>query len=148
MSDARFFVDTNLFVYFRDSTEAKKQRLAADWVRYLAENRNGRTSAQVLNEFYVTVTQRLKPGMTRADAWEDVTALMVWNPISIDLGVLHRAKEVQTRYQFSWWDSLVVASAINTQCDFLLTEDLSEGQTIDGVRVINPFSTAPQEFAA
>jgi predicted nucleic acid-binding protein len=147
MRDARFFVDTNLFVYFRDSTEAKKQVLAADWVHYLVENRNGRISTQVLNEFYVTVTQKLKPGMTGAEAWEDVTALMVWNPIPIDTEVLHRAREVQTRYQFSWWDSLVVASAINAQCDFLLTEDLSEGQTLDGVKVINPFSTSPREFA-
>ena len=146
MKAARFFVDTNLFVYFRDSTEAKKQGLAADWLRYFAENRNGRTSAQVLNEFYVTVTQKLKPGLTREEAWDDVTALMVWNPIPIGMEILYRAKEVQTRYQFSWWDSLVVASAIHTQCDFLLTEDLSEGQNLDGVKVINPFSTTPQAF--
>lgn len=147
MSDNRYFVDTNLFVYFRDLSEAVKQKRAAEWMTFLAGQRSGRTSAQVLNEFYVTVTQKLKKGLSQESAWEDVSALMRWNPVSIDTEILHQARAVQLRYQFSWWDSLIVASAIKARCDYLLTEDLSDGQDLGGVRVINPFSVRPGDLS-
>ena len=147
MSEARFFVDTNLFVYFRDATEVVKQTQAAEWMTFLSRQRSGRTSAQVLNEFYVTVTQKLKIGLSREVAWEDVSALMRWNPVSIDTEVLRQARAVQLRYQFSWWDALIVSSAMKARCDYLLTEDLSDGQDLDGVRVINPFSVRPADLS-
>jgi len=147
MSEARFFVDTNLFVYFRDATEVVKQKQAAEWMAFLSRQRSGRTSAQVLNEFYVTVTQKLKIGLSREVAWEDVSALMRWNPVSIDTEVLRQARAVQLRYQFSWWDALIVSSAMKARCDYLLTEDLSDGQDLDGVRVINPFSVRPADLS-
>lgn len=147
MSEARFFVDTNLFVYFRDATEVVKQKQAAEWMTFLSRQRSGRTSAQVLNEFYVTVTQKLKIGLSREVAWEDVSALMRWNPVSIDTEVLRQARAVQLRYQFSWWDALIVSSAMKARCDYLLTEDLSDGQDLDGVRVINPFSVRPADLS-
>jgi len=146
MSEARFFVDTNLFVYFRDATEVVKQKQAAEWMTFLSRQRSGRTSAQVLNEFYVTVTQKLKIGLPREVAWEDVSALMRWNPVSIDTEILRQARAVQLRYQFSWWDALIVSSAMKARCDYLLTEDLSDGQDLDGVRVINPFSVRPADL--
>jgi len=147
MSEARFFVDTNLFVYFRDATEVVKQTQAAEWMTFLSRQRSGRTSAQVLNEFYVTVTQKLKIGLSREVAWEDVSALMRWNPVSIDTEVLRQARAVQLRYQFSWWDALIVSPAMKARCDYLLTEDLSDGQDLDGVRVINPFSVRPADLS-
>ncbi len=147
MSEARFFVDTNLFVYFRDATEVVKQKQAAEWMTFLSRQRSGRTSAQVLNEFYVTVTQKLKIGLPREVAWEDVSALMRWNPVSIDTEILRQARAVQLRYQFSWWDALIVSSAMKARCDYLLTEDLSDGQDLDGVRVINPFSVRPADLS-
>lgn len=146
MSEAVFFVDTNVFVYFRDATEVVKQKQAAEWITFVARHRRGRTSVQVLNEFYVTVTQKLKRKLPLEEAWEDVSSLMRWNPVSIDTAIMQQARAVQLRYQFSWWDSLIVASAKKARCEYLLTEDLSEGQDLDGVRVLNPFTVRPGEL--
>ncbi len=71
MSD-RVFVDANVLVFVRDATERVKQKKAERWLRQLWSSGNGRVSIQVLQEFYVTVTQKLQPGMKRADARQDV----------------------------------------------------------------------------
>ena len=62
---ARFFVDTNLLVYSRDASEPEKQARAALWMEALWERGNGRVSAQVLHEFYVTVTRKLGNAVQR-----------------------------------------------------------------------------------
>jgi predicted nucleic acid-binding protein len=79
MSD-RVFVDTNVLVYSRDTSQGDKQQVAARWMETLWERGTGRTSVHVLNEFFVTVTGKLKPGLERGDAWADVQDLMSWEP--------------------------------------------------------------------
>ena len=69
------FVDTNVLVYARDASEPIKQRRAALWVEHLWATRSGRTGVQVLNEYYVTVTRKLQPGMPRLQARADVRAV-------------------------------------------------------------------------
>ncbi len=135
----RVFVDTNVLVYFRDASEPEKQPLAERWLKELWQNRTGRTSVQVLNEFYVTVTQKLKPGMPREAAREDVRALHAWDPVNLSYPLIERAWGVQERHGLSWWDSLVVAAAQVSRSSTLLTEDLQDGQVFGGVEVVNPF---------
>ena len=65
---ANCFVDTNILIYTRDSTETEKQPKAKQWVSNLWKNECGRISAQVMNEYYVTVTQKLKPGLSKEQA--------------------------------------------------------------------------------
>jgi predicted nucleic acid-binding protein len=65
---ARVFVDSNVLVYERDSSEPDKQPLAEAWVRRLWEERTGRISFQVLQEFYVNVTTKRKPGLSPDEA--------------------------------------------------------------------------------
>jgi len=77
---AKCFVDTNILVYRRDSTETEKQPKAEEWLRQLWVNKSGRISTQVLNEYYVTVTQKLKPGLSKESARRDIRALAVWQP--------------------------------------------------------------------
>jgi predicted nucleic acid-binding protein len=94
----------------------------------------------VLSEYYVTVTRKLAPGLPPEEAWDDVSALLAWNPQPIDRGVLTGAHEIEQRYRLSWWDSLVVAAAQVQGCAILLSEDLQDGATFAGVTVRNPFS--------
>jgi predicted nucleic acid-binding protein len=101
---------------FRDASETEKQPLAERWLKELWQARTGRTSVQVLNEFYVAVTQKLKPGM-----------------------LIERAWGVQERHELSWWDSLVVAAAQVSRASVLLTEDLQDGRVFGGVEIVNPF---------
>ncbi len=136
------FVDTNVLVYARDTSEPAKQARAADWIANLWASRQGRLSTQVLQEFYVTVTRKLDPGMDLLEAREDVNNLLAWRPIAMDPVLLQRAWDVQDRFELSFWDALIVAAAHFTGCRYLLSEDLNAGQELDDLRVVNPFSTA------
>ena len=139
------FVDTNVLVYARDAGQAEKQRQAIAWMTAVWGSRQGRLSFQVLDEYYVTVTRKLKPGLPHDEARQDVRDLLSWRPIAIDEQVVAGAWMVEDRYGFSFWDALVVAAAQVTGCDVLLTEDLSHGQRLDGLAVVNPFLTEPSE---
>ena len=140
------FVDANVLVYARDARDSRKQQRATEWMNTLWDRRTGRLSAQVLQEFYVTVTQKLKPGMDARAARQDVRDLAHWLAASPDLLLLETAWSVQDQYGLSWWDALIVAAGQRARCQWLLTEDLQEGQALGGLRVVNPFSTAPDEL--
>jgi len=147
MSD-NIFVDTNILVYSRDSSEPQKQPLAAAWMAYLWENRRGRLSFQVLQEFYVTVVFKLKPGLGPEKARKDVRALYTWQPLPVDSRVMEGAWGIQDRFQLSWWDALIVSSAQVMDCSYLLTEDLQDNQKLGDLRVINPFHISPGSLSS
>jgi len=136
---ANFFVDTNILVYARDSSEAEKQVRAEQWLAYLWAGEQGRISAQVMNEYYVTVTQRLKPGLSREQARMDLRALAVWKPLEISTTLIESAWDIQDQFGYSWWDTLVISSALFLDCGYLLSEDMQHEQEIASLRIINPF---------
>ena len=140
------FVDTNVLVYARDRSEADKQRRAADWMANLWDTGLGRLSYQVIQEYYVTLTSKLDPPRSTEDAREDVTTLGAWNPVGIDQRTIEAAWDVQDRYGYSWWDSLIVAAALQSGSRYLLTEDLQTGQVIDAMTIISPFLQEPEEI--
>lgn len=113
--------------------------MAAERLDNLWEGRNGKLSVQVLNEYFVKVTQKLHPGLSPDEAWDDVEALAVWEPLSLDLPLLQRGFAVQRRYGLSWWDSLIVAAAEAAACTTILSEDLASGAQYFGITVENPF---------
>lgn len=145
---ATTFVDTNVFVYARDATEPDKQAAAANWIRDLWTTQRGRTSMQVLSEYYATVTRKLRPGLDREDAWADVAALFAWQPQEIDRGVMARARDIEARHGLSWWDSLIVAAAQLQNCALLLSEDLQDGWVCGAMTVRNPFARGVAETRA
>ncbi|PKL07862.1 MAG: VapC toxin family PIN domain ribonuclease [Spirochaetae bacterium HGW-Spirochaetae-7] len=138
MSD-KVFVDTNILVYSRDAAFPVKQRICHELLAGLWKNRTGRLSVQVCNEFFVTVTRKLKPGLDECTAWDEIETYFAWNPEPIDYKSLRKAREAQVRYHMSWWDSLIVASAFFSECTTIVSEDLSSGQEYFGIRVVNPF---------
>jgi predicted nucleic acid-binding protein len=142
---ALVFVDTNIFVYSRDSSDRIKQAAAEQWVHELWLEQRGRTSIQVLSEYYVTVTRKLDPGLGRDEAWQDVSALMAWEPQAIDRDVLVSARQIERRFGLSWWDSTIVAAAQAQACSVLLSEDLQAGMSFEETTVVNPFETGVAE---
>jgi predicted nucleic acid-binding protein len=138
--NAQIFVDTDVFVYAKQSNEPAKQAVAARWLKRLWEEQTGRTSVQVLNEYYVTLTRKVKPSLPAADAWDDVKSLLAWNPRSVDIELLHRGREIGQRHRLSWWDSLIVGAAQMQNCVLLLTEDLQDRSVYGSVTVRNPFT--------
>jgi predicted nucleic acid-binding protein len=93
----------------------------------------------VLQEFYVVVTQKVQRPLAQATAAEIDRDLSYWQlhaPVAEDiLGAIG----LQQRYRTSFWDAMILWSARHLGCNEVWTEDLSEGQDYDGVRVVNPF---------
>lgn len=133
------FVDTNVLVYAHDTRDPHKQRRATEWLELLWRQQSGRTSVQVLNEYYVTATRKLKPGMPEALVWTRMAALESWQPQPTDVALMQRARAIAEAAPLSWWDALVVAGAQLQGCTMLLSEDFSHRARYGSVRVHNPF---------
>jgi len=97
---APVFVDTNVLVYARDPRDAAKQARAADWIEHLWRERTGRTSLQVLSEYYVCLTRKLSPRVASDEAWDDAKALFAWTEPHLPdgwHGVMSTAEKPGTR---------------------------------------------------
>jgi predicted nucleic acid-binding protein len=142
---AHVFVDTNVFVYARDARDRAKQARAEDWIAQLWRDRSGRTSMQVLSEYYFSVTRKLVPRVASDEAWDDTRTLLAWEPHPVDAALLARAREIELRWRLSWWDSMVVSAAQLQGCALLLTEDLQDGAVYGGVTARSPFTLDMRE---
>jgi len=139
----RIFVDTNVLVYARDMRDKTKHKMAHEWLKFLWQSRRGRISVQVIQEYYVTVTQKLKPGLPKEAAREEIQDLFEWTPVLIDAAILHDAFRIQDKHGLSWWDSQIVAAAKAADCRYLLSEDFSTGLAGEDLEVISPFRATP-----
>ncbi len=142
---ALVFVDTNILVYARDTRDVQKRSRAREWLDVLWKELRGRTSIQVLNEYYAVLTQSSRYAAPREIAWDDVRELLKWKPQDLDGEVLSRAREVEIRFSLNWWDCLIVAAAQAQSCSLLLTEDLQDGADYGGVIARNPFKLGVAE---
>ncbi|HEV8129985.1 MAG TPA: PIN domain-containing protein [Acidobacteriota bacterium] len=141
------FVDSNVLVYARDTSHAAKQRQASAWMTELWRSRRGRLSFQVLTEYYVTVTRKLRPGLDEETARQDVRALLAWKPVSLDKRILEEAWQMQDRHRLSFWDALILGAAQARACRYLLTDDLQHQQRIGNVVIVNPFRSPPESLS-
>lgn len=138
----RVFVDANILLYSEDNADSNKQITAMAWLEVLWQRRIGCLSTQVLNEFYVNATRKIKPPMPAGDARAEVRRYAQWQPWTIDHATVESAWAVESRYGLQYWDCLMVASAQHLGCRYLLSEDLEHEQYYDTVQVINPFNSS------
>jgi predicted nucleic acid-binding protein len=113
--------------------------IASEWLSKLWENKTGYISTQVLNEYFVTVTKKIRMPLSASDAWSDIEELEKWNPVNLDFELLKTAYQAISTYSLSWWDALIIAAAKVCGCKSILSEDFSTEKDYFGVRVINPF---------
>ena len=140
------FVDTNVLISAEDGAEADKQHSALDWIERLWRARSGRLSTQVLNEFYVNVTRKLKPAMPQGDARARVRRYAAgWNPWQIDHATVETAWAMEARHGLQYWDCLVLAAAQHSGCTLVLSEDMQHEGRYGAVQVINPFLASIDE---
>jgi predicted nucleic acid-binding protein len=134
------FLDTNILIYAASNqrTDARKRMRAAELI---AETEFG-TSAQVLAEFYVTVTRKGAPPMSPIKAMEWVEQLELQPCVSIDAALVKRGIENSAVHRISYWDGAIIAAAEALGATTLFTEDLGHGQAYGSVRAINPFLPA------
>ena len=133
------FVDTNILIYAHDLDAGAKHKQAAELIRRLWENGGGVLSTQVLQEFYVNVTQKIPQPIPLATARGIIDAYRAWQVEVNTVETVLLASEYQERNQLSFWDTMIVAAAVQGGATVLLTEDPNAGQLIEGVEVRNPF---------
>jgi len=138
MSD-RVFVDTNVLVYAHDLDAGERHDVAARLVSDLWDTRTAVISTQVLQEFYVNATRKIPSPLPRAVARQVVRTYAAWQTEIIGPPEIEAASEIEEQHQLSFWDALIVATARKGGASRILTEDLSPGRTISGVRIENPF---------
>lgn len=141
MSD-RTFLDTNVLVYAYDCHDPGKQRQAQQVLHSGLADDTAVLSAQVLGEFFVTVTRKIPTPLTCTEARDIVDLISILDVVDVDRALTKRAIQTHERYGISYWDALIVAAAERGRCVKVLSEDLQHGQTIHGILIENPFLPA------
>ena len=134
---ARSFFDTNVLVYADDKAAPAKQRRALELIAEHRRAGTGVLSSQVLAEYFLTVTRKL-----RVDAKivrRKVELLAEFDLVVPDLDDILAAIDLHRLHGFSFWDALVLRAAKESACSMLYSEDLQPGRVIDGVQIVNPF---------
>ncbi len=135
---ASCFLDTNILVYSVDEKDKAKQRTARDLIATLVQNDDAIISTQTLQEFYNAATKKLIA--SKKDAGSFVKQFSDIIPVhSNTVNDVLAAIDISEASQLSFWDSLILASAKACGCTTIYSEDLNDGQTINGVKVVNPF---------
>jgi predicted nucleic acid-binding protein len=142
--DERFFFDTNLLMYWLDSSDRAKHQAARRWVAAVWERDCGAISWQVLNEFYTNAMRKLKA--PHRVARTVVEAYAEWKPATVELALVRRAWHWMDDGGVSWWDALILAAAEAQGCRYLVSEDFQAGRKFGTVQVVNPFEHGPEEF--
>jgi predicted nucleic acid-binding protein len=138
MSD-RIFLDTNILVYAFDRDEPSKR---ARSLAILSGDDELVLSTQVLQEFYVAVTRKLKRPLSEADAEAAVRELVRLEVVGVDTTMVLDAIVTHRAHSLSFWDALIVRSASAAGCDRLFSEDMQHGRDLHSVRIENPYVVA------
>ncbi len=137
------FIDTNVLIYLRDQDSPTKAGQAATWLRTLGERNEAVISPQVINEFVAVSLRRFRT-IPLQEIHHRAHALIPLCHASLEVSTAILAMRVQTDYGTSWWDALIVSSALAAGCRYVLSEDMQAGMRFGDMVVINPFETAPQ----
>ncbi len=136
--NAECFLDTNVFVYMFDETDDYKRTSAESLVRQALEGRNGCISSQVVQETVNVLTGKLGALPHQVRRIFEHVLLPLWQ-INPSENLYHRGLDLKMRYGYSFYDSLIVAAAIESGCKTLYSEDLQHGQQIGDLTIRNPF---------
>jgi predicted nucleic acid-binding protein len=133
------FVDTNILLYAHDHQAGEKQVIAAKLLASLWEDRRGTLSPQVLQEFLVNAIRKLEHPLALAQARDIVRAYGAWVARDTSVDDILRATELMELTGYSFWDSLILASAESSGAEWLYSEDMQHGHKVVGLEICNPF---------
>jgi predicted nucleic acid-binding protein len=139
MSD-KIFVDTNVLIYAHDVDAKAKHETAKRVLHGLWSERTGVLSLQVLQEFYVNVTRKIANPLSKESARLVVSTYTTWC-IETTPAEIASAFRIEDESRIGFWDALILASAVKSGADRILSEDLNAGQTMSGVLIQNPFAS-------
>jgi len=137
---AKYFLDTNIFVYSLDGTMPVKARRAAELIRGGLDTGNGIVSYQVVQEFFNVAFRRFAQPMSGFAAEEYLnTTFRPLLAVHSSPALFVSALQVYAHHHLSWYDSLIVAAAQIADCSILYSEDMQHGRRIEDLRIENPF---------
>ncbi len=136
----KYFIDTNIFVYAFDLEDPEKNKIANNLIKSALIEGQGCISYQIIQEFLNVSTKKSKVPMSFSDCHKYLdNVLSPLCEIFTTIDLYHGALEIMERWQYSFYDSLVIAGAIQADCEILYSEDLQHNQKIQSLKVINPF---------
>jgi len=136
----KYFLDTNILIYRFDDRDLRKQKIATDLMWEGLRFRKAVISYQVIQEFYNTMLRRFPSVLTPEDSEQYLSKVFRrFLTVNSSAELFGQALRLHSRYKLSWYDSLIVAAAIEAKCDLLYTEDLQHGQRFGNLVVTNPF---------
>lgn len=136
----RTFLDSNVLVYSVDESPAEKAKHERAVELLSAQPENLVVSTQVLQEFYVVTTRKLKQPLSEERAARAVRGITKLDVVGIDVPLVLAAVDTSRTVQMSLWDALIIEAASRAGCERVLSEDLNASQVIHGVRIENPFT--------
>jgi predicted nucleic acid-binding protein len=136
----RTFLDSNVLVYSADESPAEKVKHERAVQLLSTRPEDLVVSTQVLQEFYVVTTRKLKPPLSEERAARAVRGIAKLGVVGVDVPLVLAAVDTSRTVQLSLWDALIIEAASRAGCDRVLSEDLNAGQVIRGVRIENPFA--------
>jgi predicted nucleic acid-binding protein len=136
------FLDSNVLVYLLDEGDAAKRTAADRLVRDGLESGEAYISFQVIQETLNVITRKLQTPVTPEDArrFLDEVLVPMWRVMPTQKLYEH-ALDIQARYRYSFYDSLIIAAALTAGCNRIYSEDLQHGQRVEGLTIENPFAT-------
>lgn len=134
----KVFIDTNILVYAHDLDAGEKHRRAGKVLTDLWESGEGVLSVQVLEEFYVNVTRKIPAPLAKSEARDILRQYLIWEPVPLDGDLILDASDIEERHQLSFWDALIIAAAKAGGAPMIFTEDITQGQVIEGIKIENP----------
>lgn len=140
MSAERVFLDTNILVYANDSSDRHKSGVARELITLHLREGTGYLSAQVLGEFWVTITRKIASPLPFELAERQVRLLDSFTIVPQDSVSVWKAIELQKKHTISFWDAHILASALIAGCRTLYSEDLQDQAEYSGIKVVNPFA--------
>lgn len=138
------FVDTSVLILSEDGAQPAAREQVMAVLRLLWQQRRGRLSTQVLNDFYRLVTTRIQPPMPNGDARAEVRRYQRWQPWAIDHATVESAWSIESRFGLPYADALIVAAAKAQGCTRLLSLELKHELQLDSVQILNPLLMAPE----
>ena len=136
----KVFLDTNILVYAHDKENPDKRARSQAILFECLRNGTGVISAQVLSEFFVTMTQKVEQPISADRAKKEIVLLSTMATVDIDATLVVEAVNIKERWQLSYWDSLILAAAERAGCGTVYSEDMSDGQHYGSLVVRNPFT--------
>lgn len=141
---AKIFIDTNILIYTVDKKDQEKFELSRKMVKVISSDHSPVISTQVLQEFYNASTSKLK--LEKIFIKNLVHSYQNMEIVTVNPQIIEQAIDISIIFQLSFWDSLIVAAAEQAKCVYLISEDLNSGQTIRGIKIVNPFGDEGKRF--